>query len=242
MKISTRQKLLSEADLELITINRLIVEQRLLLESKIIQNLLNSAFVQATLNNIKKYKIVAGMPTTFWKETQYLLGSDIIKNKKLNVDEESLRKLLKIIDDILKEFKNSIEFQDLIAKLNKIQLQMASLRIQSPEFYSRDLWKKSVYEFNQIVDKELFPLIDSILKKEQYKYFSALIISSFKDASPTELKQIESNYLNIIKSRASDYVKKSATYHLTPGEKIYLEKPDFPPGKTIPEPNKKWIT
>lgn len=235
MKMSSRKKLLEEADKILSNIQKEIYYLKLEEQSTIknfMGNLITSIFA-----NISKWartktqsRLISKMP--------YLMGIDLINNKNLKINKESLEKLESIINDIINEVKNSPEIKKIVEELELADVELSKARnikqwIQEPEKKPKTVddqkkqkeelknaninYKNAVDVYVSTVRKKVIPLIQKILTGNKYKNFEEMIISSIENGiegiTKKDIEQIKNNYIKELQKRVSDYVDSHEVTH-----------------------------
>jgi len=252
MKFSSRKQLLIQADEELKSIRESInYKKHQLNESNSLTSLLSNAFTHGIVGTIVKYKNISKLPISFWSDATFLLGDDILKSGKLKIDSQKAKEVSDLIEQIINDFKTNSKLKNIVKKLNSIQYELMSRRerivtarkstqniVTKKLFsgYDQKLWKQDLNQFNNIIEKELNPLITSILNQQKYNNFTELLSSVFSGLNDGELKDIKNKYISIIKKRASTYLSKYITYKISYSEFLGMPKKDYPPGKMDPMP------
>jgi hypothetical protein len=233
MKLSSRKKLLIEAEFVLSKIREEVYSKNL--NKKMISESFFKDLVKS-LTSIIIDKYLKKRQSYYYKKIPYLVGMDLVNNKNLTIDKKYLNKLEILITKILDDIDSSPILHDAIKELEKqtVKIGLARLRLNNPTLYSKKrfgteynkikkIYDDSVNEYNMILSNKVKKIIESILTLKKYKNFEQTVTSNLvqglKGISKDDLDTIRKNYINVIAKRASEYVDKNKVdYYLNPSE------------------------
>lgn len=233
MKLSSRKKLLSESEDILRSIRKEIqssYSKKTKINESFFDDFINSILSMITNQYRKKRQ------SYYYKQIPYLIGVDLISNQNLKIDKKYLDNLEKMTRKIMKDIMSSPHLNEAIKDLENQSKKISDYRLilRAPYLYSdkknekflqkmKKSYNKAIEDYNTILFKRIKNIIEDILKRDEYKDFSEMVMSNItlgiSGLSKKEISLVQNNYLKVVTNRAANYIDKNKVKHaLTPLE------------------------
>lgn len=234
MKLSSRNELLKESEKVLENI-RFKIQKSSIDEGFEIGNLFKNLATSILDIMTKKYKKIR--QSYYQNKLPYLIGIDLINRDEIKISPSSLKKLERILFDIIKDINSSPLLKLAIKELDKADtdVYLARSEMQNIRFYksykkqysqkeldkmyktSEKNYKEKMGIYEELLKEKVNQIIKDILRNKKYRNFEEMVLktlsSGISGLSNKELEQIKNNYLKVVANRVSEYINTEKIYH-----------------------------